>query len=285
MSQSLPHIVCIIGPTGSGKSARAIDEALTRNGEIISADSRQIFRGLDIGTEKMSIDDRKGIPHHLIDIREPSETYSAGEFAHDADALIADIIARGKLPIIVGGTHFYIDALVYGLPDHVDISPALRAKLEQLTDDDLFERIEKADPERAKVLDPRNRRRLIRALEIIETRGRVSPRVLTPRYDVEWITLEPEAKSHRATLRTRLENAFNRGLIDEVAHIRSQVGDHRLNELGLEYKIVGEYLRSERSRDTLVDDLTAKLWQYARRQRAWIRKIRMMRSTTYPALR
>ncbi|MEK7114278.1 MAG: tRNA (adenosine(37)-N6)-dimethylallyltransferase MiaA, partial [Patescibacteria group bacterium] len=135
------QLLFIAGPTASGKSSRAVEEALARNGEIISVDSRQVYRGLDIGTEKISKEEMHGVPHYLIDIRDPSETYSAGDFVADATRLIAEITARGKLPILVGGTHFYFDALLSGLPTGIDANPALREELEALPSEELFARI------------------------------------------------------------------------------------------------------------------------------------------------
>src|SRR3989344_7081679 len=120
------QILCIAGPTASGKSSRAVEEALVRGDEIISVDSRQVYRELDIGTEKITHEEMRGIAHHLIDIRNASETYSAGDFVTDATRLIQEITARGKLPILVGGTHFYFDALLSGLPTGIDANPALR---------------------------------------------------------------------------------------------------------------------------------------------------------------
>jgi len=276
-------ILCIAGPTASGKSSRAVEEALLRNGEIISVDSRQVYRGLDIGTEKTLLEERRGIPHHLIDIRNPQENYSAGDFAADATRLIAEIGARGKLPILVGGTHFYFDALLSGIPASVDANPQLRTELEELPSEELFARIREQDPRRAGELDPSNRRRLIRALEIIKTLGAVPPRhVSTPfsgtrsnliNYEVGWIVIDPPREELRARIDARLKTAFGRGLIEEVRRVRDTVGDTRLNELGLEYKIIGEYLRGERDEASLLPALSAKLWHYARRQKAWLRKL------------
>src|SRR3990167_4666158 len=179
------RILCIAGPTASGKSSRAVEEALKRCGEIISVDSRQVYRRLDIGTEKITREEMRGVPHHLINIRDPRETYSAGDFVADATRLIGDITARGKLPILVGGTHFYFDALLSGLPTGVDANPTLREELEKLSSVRLFARIREQDPRRAAELDPQNRRRLIRALEIIEARGEVPARpAAAPAYKV-----------------------------------------------------------------------------------------------------
>jgi len=283
------QILCIVGPTASGKSSRAVEIALmgfvnpSSNdgftkpimGEIISVDSRQVYRGLDIGTEKITHEEMRGIPHHLIDIRNASETYSAGDFVTDATRLIVEISARGKLPILVGGTHFYFDALLSGLPTGIDANPALREELEKLTTEDLYARVRSMDERRATELDPENRRRLIRALEIIDAKGVVSPRPsVASDYDVEWIVINPSREELRTRIEVRLHSALEHGLIDEVRRVRKEVGDARLNELGLEYKIIGEYLRSERDEDSLLTTLSAKLWQYARRQKAWLRKLR-----------
>ena len=269
------QILCIAGPTASGKSSRAVEEALARGGEVISVDSRQVYRGLDIGTEKVTADEMRGVPHHLIDIREPSERYSAGDFVADATRLIEEISARGNLPILAGGTHFYFNALLGGLPMGVDENPALRAELEKLSTEELYARVRAQDARRAAELDPQNRRRLIRALEIIEAKGAVpEPVRAAPEYEIEWIIIDPSREELRARIDARLADALKRGLVDEVRRVREEVGDARLDEFGLEYKIVGEYLRGERAEASLLPALSAKLWQYARRQKAWLRKLR-----------
>jgi tRNA dimethylallyltransferase len=268
-------ILCIAGPTASGKSSRGVQEAHRRNGEIISVDSRQIYRGLDIGTEKIQAEDMQGIPHHLIDVRDPRERYSAGDFVVDAERLIQDIHGRGKLPILVGGTHFYFDALLRGLPATVDENPILRRELESVSSDELMTRVLARDPRRAKELDSHNRRRIIRALEIINSKGSVPERTAREsRYEVEWLILDPADDALRANIATRLQQAFDRGLVDEVRRVRELVGDARLHELGLEYRIVGEYLRGECAEDILIPTLTSKLWQLARSQRKWLRKLK-----------
>lgn len=267
------RIVCIIGPTASGKSATAVERALKENGEVISVDSRQVYRMLDIGTEKISNEEMRGVPHHLIDIRNPREPYSAGDFVEDAGALISDIHGRGKLPILAGGTHFYFDALISGLPPQTPSNPLLRRELEAYSTAELYERVRALDPIRAAALDPMNRRRLVRALEILNVHQRVPERVPDMRYAVEWIRIEPERTELRARIDARLKDAFARGLIEEVERVRAYVGDERLEELGLEYRIVGECLRGERSEGTLMPALSAKLWQYAKRQMLWLRKL------------
>lgn len=267
-------LLCVVGPTASGKSARAVTLALAHNGEVISVDSRQVYRMLDIGTEKTSREEMQGIPHHLIDIRDPRDTYSAGDFVHDAEQLIQDIRARGKTPILAGGTHFYFDALLYGLPEGTPKDEALRARLESRSEADLMQEVLERDPRRAERIDPLNKRRLIRALEIIEAQGLVPVRDRDrPRHAVSWVVLDTERDELRARIRTRLEDAFSRGLIEEVARVRAYVGDERLNELGLEYRVIGEYLRHERTYDSLLPSLSAKLWHYARHQKAWLKRL------------
>lgn len=275
---SKTSIFCIAGPTASGKSSRAVALAKERGGEVISVDSRQVYRTLDIGTEKISKDEMGGIPHHLIDIRDPEDAYSAGDFVRDADRLIADITARGKLPILAGGTHYYFHSLIYGLPEDSDPDPALRAELDSKSDDEIFAEIQERDARRAHDIDPKNRRRLVRALELIRTFGKVPERNVEPRYDVAWEMLLPPRDDLRPRIASRLEDALRRGLIEEVRTVRERVGDTRLNELGLEYRIVGEYLRGEREESTLIPALTAKLFQYARRQEAWLRKLTTQQS-------
>lgn len=271
--QEHPAIVCIMGPTASGKSARAVSLAKERDGEVISVDSRQVYRMLDIGTEKISNEEMGGIPHHLIDICDPRETYSAGDFAQDASRLIKDIQSRGKLPILAGGTHFYFDALLYGLPESIP-DAVLRESFEKESTESLYARIKELDPRRAERIDPQNRRRLVRALEIIATHGSVPERIKTaPTYEMELIVMDTPRDELRERIRTRLESAFTRGLIEEVERVRAHVGDERLAELGLEYRVVGEYLRGERERDSLLPTLASQLWHYARHQKAWLRKL------------
>ena len=153
---------------------------------------------------------------------------------------------------------------------------SLRAELELLSDEELFLQIQKTDARRAERLDPKNRRRLIRALEIISTQGTVPERnTQTPRYNVEWHVLNPEREVLRTRIQQRLIDALDKGLIGEVQRVQAYVGDDRLNELGLEYKVIGEYLRGDRTYDSLLPTLSSRLWHYARRQKAWLRKLEL----------
>ena len=276
---SKKRIILVAGPTASGKSKEAIRLAKEHGGEVISVDSRQVYRQLNIGTEKITLEEMDGIPHHLIDIREPSESYSAGEFVQDARRLIDEITSRGNVPILAGGTHFYFDALLFGLPE-IPQDVQLREELESLSPKELLAEIKEKDPERFEALDPANRRRLVRAVEIIRTRGRVPARkVESTEYEPEWVVINPEREVLRARIDTRLSEALSNGLIEEVIKVRAIVGDERLNELGLEYKTIGEYLRGERAKESLHSALSSKLWHYARHQKAWLRKLHTEQDT------
>lgn len=254
----------------------ALALAHEHNGEIISVDSRQVYRMLDLGTEKITTAEMEGIPHHLIDVRDPKEVYSAGDFVADASRLITEIIARGKTPILVGGSHFYFHALIYGLPAQVEIDPVFRSSIEHMSDAELFERIQAQDPHRAENLDPKNRRRLVRALEIIQKYEKVPEANQEPLYEVAWVVLNPEREVLRERIAARLKETLSKGLIEEVRRVRAYVGDERLNELGLEYRIIGEYLRGERTEESLETTLASRLYHYARRQKAWLRKLELL---------
>ncbi len=267
-------IICVAGPTASGKSARAVALAQELDGEVISVDSRQVYRMLDIGTEKTTEEEMQDIPHHLVDICDPKEPYSAGDFVRDAARLIDDMRARGKRPILAGGTHFYFDALLYGLPENTPQNPQLREDLEKRPVASLMEELRARDPRRAERIDPMNKRRLVRALEIIDAHGHVPEREQAePRYAAEWVILNPERDELRERIRVRLEKALASGLVEETRKVREYVGDARLNELGLEYRIVGEYLRDERSEESLLPTLSSRVWHYARHQKAWLRRL------------
>lgn len=267
-------LICVAGPTASGKSARAVELAHELSGEVISVDSRQVYRGLDIGTEKTTLEEMRGVPHHLIDIRDPKDSYNAADFVRDTERLMEEIVARGNRPILAGGTHFYFEALLYGLPDTATVDHVARAELEKLPTEELVRRVQLEDPRRAERIDLQNRRRLVRALEIIAEHGHVPERNMsTAKYPVSWEIINPERDVLRERINLRLDSAFSRGLVEEVRRVREDVGDERLNELGLEYRVIGEFLRGEREEESLIPTLRSKLWHYARHQKAWLRKL------------
>ena len=296
MKQSTYNLIAIIGPTASGKSDLAISLAKKLNGEIISADSRQVYRGMDIGTGKVvndfpvisnnqfPISKRRttdyfseGMRHHLIDVASPRREYNISHFLRDAKKAIADIEARGKMPIICGGTHFWIQVLLTGqaLPQ-VKPDKLLRAKLEKKSAEELFAILLKKDPVRADNIDAKNKYRLIRALEIIESLGSVPHTkygIRDTKYNPLVVALAPEKEILRERIGIRLEKRFGIGMIEEVKRLRSSgISWKRLESFGLEYRYIAMFLQGKISEEEMREKLFFKIWHYAKRQLSWIRR-------------
>lgn len=269
-------VVVIVGPTASGKTALAIELAKRFDGEVISADSRQVYRGLDIGTEKVTKEEMDGVPHHLIDIVEPTETYSAADFKRDAKGVIADIARRGRLPIVAGGTFFYVDALLGTAPlPEVPPDPELRAELEQQTTAALFGALQQLDPNRAATIEPHNKRRLVRALEIVRTLGRVPrPGPSHEDYDALLLGIRVPKDELRTRIRARGASAIERGLVTETESLlENGVPRERLEEIGLEYPLALQYIDGNLSEAELLQKIEEKNWQYAKRQLTWLARM------------
>ena len=268
-------ILAIIGPTASGKTRLSIDLAKKFNGEIISADSRQVYKGLNIGTEKATKKEMRGVPHYLIDVCEPSDTFTVRDFKNQAEDVISEITSHSKLPIVVGGTGFYIDALLYGT-DFPEVLPndSLRKELEQKSKVELFSILEEKDPERAKTIDSHNKRRIIRALEIIEKLGSV-PEIAVREdvYDTLMIGIKTSDHKLKEKIEERVGEALKKGLIDEIKLLRNnRISDERINEFGLEYRVGLEFLNNEISDTDMKEKIIGELWKYVKRQRTWFKK-------------
>ena len=268
-------MIAIVGPTASGKTSLSIDIAKRYGGEIISADSRQVYIGLDIGTEKVTKEEMNGIPHHLLDIANPKETITVSDFVKAAKTVIAQIVDRDRLPIVAGGTGFYIDALLYGneMPE-VPPNPTLRAALEQQDTHTLFEQLIQQDPKRASTIDPHNKRRLVRALEIIDALGTVpEPSKKKLIYDALILGIKTDDEILRERINTRLSESMKKGLIEEVKTLREGgLSWERLYELGLEYRLVSDYLQGNISENELIPKMETALRQYAKRQMTWFKR-------------
>lgn len=267
------QVLVILGPTASGKSAVAVVLAKKYNGEVISADSRQVYRGLDIGSGKVTKREMAGVPHHLLDVASPRRVFTIAQYQKLAQKKVREIIRRGKLPIICGGTGFYIQAIVDGiaLPE-VKPNLTLRKKLEQKSAPELFKTLQKLDPARAKNIDANNPRRLIRAIEIATALGRVPvlQKQTENEYDFIQIGIKTDPTELRERLRRRLAKRLKHGLIEEVKKLKeSGLSWARLDALGLEYRYVSRYLRGEMRRDEMVQKLETEIWHYAKRQQTW----------------
>lgn len=268
-------IIVILGPTSSGKSALAIRLARQFNGEIISADSRQIYRGMDIGTGKVTKAEQKLAKHWLLDIASPSTDYNAAKFKKTADKIIADILRRGKLPILCGGTGFWIKAIVDNVifPE-VKPNKALRNKLNKRSAAALFKMLKKLDRRRAKDIDRHNKVRLIRAIEICRAIGSVPQyKPQTAKYDFLQIGLVIPKKKLQQNIQRRLKKRFAQGMIAEVKKLHHQgVSWKHLEMFGLEYKWIALYFQKKISAMEMQEKLLQEIKNYAKRQMTWFKK-------------
>jgi tRNA dimethylallyltransferase len=274
MGKQLPKIVVILGPTATGKSDLAVELAKRWHGEVISADSRQVYRGLDIGSGKISKREMKSIPHHLLDVCDPKKAYNADQFKRDGQKTIADIVSRGKLPIICGGTGFYIDALVWdeSFPA-VKPDQKLRKALAQKTTEALMKMVTKLDPRRAKSLDPYNKVRIIRAIEVAKALGKVPPVKRKKKYETLFIGLTTDRETLRKRIHDRLLKRIDAGMVEEVKKLRKHgVTWKRLHALGLEYRHVALYLQKKLSKEEMLDKLEWDIFHYSKRQMAWFKR-------------
>lgn len=266
----MPKLLVIVGPTSSGKSSLAVELAREFNGEIISADSRQVYKGLDIGSGKITKREMKGVPHHLLDEMSPHRTFTAHDFVTRSKRAIAQINGRDKLPIIVGGTGFYIDALVGRVAlSSVPINAMLRKKLDKMSAEQLFFMLKKQDARRAKTIDKNNKRRLVRAIETVATLGRV-PDIKGLRnhyFDVLWIGISRPKQELKKRIRARMRARMKVGMIKEAIKLHKQgLSYKRMESFGLEYRSLAMYLQKKLNRKELEEKIVRDSVHYAKRQ-------------------
>lgn len=269
------QLIAVSGPTASGKSDIAIQLARKYNGEIVSADSRQVYRGMDIGTGKVTKREQKLARHWLLDVASPTRQYTVAHFVRDAKKAIRDITRRGKTPIICGGTGFWIDALVYGqsIPE-VKPNAKLRAQLQKLSTPQLFAKLQKLDPARARSIDRHNHVRLIRALEIVMTTGKpVPPRSTASPYDLLYLGVSRPMDELKTRIEKRLDARLRIGMIAEIRKLHANgVSWKRLGGFGLEYRWVARFLQDKITRTEMRTALLHDIIAYAKRQLTWWRK-------------
>ena len=268
---SYPKVVAVVGTNASGKSALGIELAKKYNGEIISADSRQVFTGLDLGSGKVTPEEMQGVPHHLIDVREPNEFFSMADFQKMSYAAIEDIRTRGRLPMIVGGTGLYVDSVLdgYMLSDK-EPDLAYRAELEKLTTPELYDMLLKLMPEAQ--VDRCNRNRVMRMIERIHDGDNAVPskqkRYESLRLGVSW---PREVVNHR--IDERLERRLKEGMIEEVQGLMDRGATTEfLLGLGLEYRFITQHLLGEMGREEMLEKLAIAIKQFAKRQMTWFRR-------------
>ena len=279
----------IIGPTASGKSAFGVRLAKKLNGEVISADSRQIYKGLYLASGKITKKEMGGIPHHCLDLVSPKTIFSAERYAKCAQKAVKDILKHGKTPIIVGGTGFYID-IALGRMKTANVAPnwKLRRALEKKSAETLFKMFKKLDPARAKTIEPQNKRRLIRAIEIVKLskkKGFKKQNILIYQYinnaDLVWLGIKIKPKDLRKKINARLEKRIKAGMINEIKKLyQSGVSWKRLDDLGLEPRWISRYLRGLVGKKEMIQKLQTAIWRYSRRQMTWFKRNKKIRWIT-----
>ena len=278
-------IVVVAGPTASGKTALGIALAKDFNGEIVSADSMQVYRGMDIGTAKATMAEREGIPHHMLDVAEPWEEYSVARYVEQAEACCRDILRRGKLPILVGGTGLYIDSLISGrdfaaVDSDQGLREALSAEYDALGGEAMHRRLQEIDPERSAILHPGDKRRIVRALEVYRLTGMTitehdrQTRALPKRFDAAAIHLNFK---NRAALYARIDRRVDRmveqGLFPEVERLLAAgLSPESTAMQAIGYKEAVRALQGELSREEAVDLIKQSSRRYAKRQLTWFNR-------------
>jgi tRNA dimethylallyltransferase len=281
----MAQVLCIAGPTASGKTALGIELASALGGEVVSADSMQIYRRMDIGTAKPTPEEMRGIPHHMIDILEPTENYSAARYAEDAGKCIDDILSRGKLPILVGGTGLYIDAAVRGhefaeQPGDSGLREELEEQYKFLGGNEMLSRLRRVDPERAEKLHPSDKKRILRAIEVYILTGETitshdeKTKAVPPKYDCAKIILSFENRQALYDrIDTRVDLMMERGLENEVrALLREGVPASATSMQAIGYKELAAALESGGSIEDAASEIKQSSRRYAKRQLTWFRR-------------
>jgi tRNA dimethylallyltransferase len=267
-------LIVITGPTATGKTDFSIKLAREIGGEIISADSMQVYKGLDIGTDKISKEIRKEIPHYLIDIREPDKPFSVADFVREADKAIAEIRKKDKYPIVVGGTGFYIRALLYGLPDVPPGNEEIRKELKKLSNEEIYNLLLEADRESAERIGKKDRKRLIRAYEVYKLTGEPLSSFKfseKPRYRFLGYFLYRSRPELYRRIENRVDSQVERGLIDETKWLL-QFGKDITAFQALGYKEILNYIEGRKSLEEAIRLLKRRTKQFAKRQFTWFRK-------------
>lgn len=275
--QRKPPLVAIVGPTATGKSEIAIDLAEEFNGEIVSADSRQVYRGMDIGTGKVLTEQQGRIPHYLLDVADPTDTYTVAQYQVAAIEQITDIQERGRLPFLVGGTGLYVQAVVDNLKiPAVPPQPKLRAELQKLSHDKLVDRLKAVEPVDYATIDIKNRRRIERAIEISEAGG-IPVREMRKRgpilFDVLKIGVVRPGGQLEERIDRRLKERVKRGMVEEVKRLHEQgVTWEKLESFGLEYRRIAEYLQGKLTYEEAMDQLRQDIIKFSKRQMTWFKR-------------
>jgi tRNA dimethylallyltransferase len=269
-------LIVIVGPNASGKSDIAVKIARRFGGEVISADSRQVYKGMDIGSGKIKKSEMKGVPHHLLSVANPKSVFTVTRYRKLAMSAIKKTQKAGKIPILCGGTGFYIQAVIDGIIiPQVKPDWKLRRKLEKFSADKLFAMLKKLDPSRAKNIESKNPRRIIRAIEIIKSTGKPVPKLKKEPlpYPILVLGIKKSEKELKKSIERRTEKRIRAGMVAETARLKkSGLSWQKLEELGLEYRAAARFLQKKTTREQMIETIKKEDWQYAKRQMTWFKK-------------
>ena len=278
-----PKVIVICGPTASGKTALSIELAKKINGEIISCDSMQIYKDMNVGTAKVTEDEMQGICHYLIDFVSPDERYSVADYKVDSEKAIEKIISKGKIPIIVGGTGLYVDSLIYGIEyPEIKFDEKYRNKLEKEADEKgletLYNKAKEIDEQAMQKISSNDRKRIIRVLEIYHATGKnkteqeIESRKKEIKYDYKIFAINMDREKLYERINIRVDRMIENGLIEEVENLQKKYNHFPTAMQGLGYKEVIEYLQSQITREEMIEKIKQESRRYAKRQLTWFRK-------------
>ena len=280
---SKPKVIVICGPTASGKTALSIELAKKINGEIISSDSMQIYKDMNIGTAKPTAEEMQGIKHYLLDFVEPDKRYSVAEFKKDAEKAIEEILSKGKIPIVVGGTGLYVDSLIYGIEyQNIELDEKYRKELEKIAEEQglqvLYKRAKEIDEEAIKKISPNDKKRIIRILEIYKATGKnkteqeIESRKKEIKYDFKVFAINMDREKLYERINKRVDIMIEQGLIEEVKEITRKYKEFPTAMQGLGYKEVIEYLDEKMSKEEMIEKVKMETRRYSKRQITWFKK-------------
>ena len=278
-----PKVIVICGPTASGKTALSIQLAQKINGEIISSDSMQIYKDMNIGTAKPDKQEMQGIKHYLLDFVEPNQRYSVADYKKDAENAIEDILQKGKVPIIVGGTGLYVDSLIYGIEyPNIEFDENYRKKLEKRAEKEglekLYEEARKIDPQAMEKISRNDQKRILRVLEIYNATGKtkteqeIESRKNEVKYDYRVFAINMDREKLYDRINKRVDIMIQKGLIEEVKNLLKKYNEFPTAMQGLGYKEVVEYLQGKVLKEDMIENIKRESRRYAKRQITWFKK-------------
>ncbi len=278
-----PIVYVIAGPTASGKSNLAVELAKKVNGEIISADSMQIYKDMNIGTAKITKSEMQGIPHYMLDIISPNERYSVSSYKRQAEEIIDKIISKGKTPIIAGGTGLYIDSLIYGIEfQDEEIDMAYREELNNIAEKEglkkLYQQAKKIDPQAMQKISENDKKRIIRVLEIYHKTGKtkteqeIESRKNEVKYNYKVFAINFDREKLYSRIELRVDKMISQGLVEEVKEILEKYSEFPTAMQGLGYKEVVEFLENKITKEEMIEKIKKETRHYAKRQLTWFRK-------------